>query len=154
MEPIYYFAYGSNLNKDQMRYRCPRAQSIGWDYLDSYQLVFRGVADIEQEPDAQVPVGIWRITPDCLDALDHYEGYPDLYTRRKVKVGDYWGWIYLMNRGGYNFPSEFYYQAIADGYKNFNIRPASYLESALALTADRLYRASDDFAFALNRVIN
>ena len=36
-----YFAYGSNLNFDQMAYRCPEATVVGTAKLDGYELAFR-----------------------------------------------------------------------------------------------------------------
>ena len=36
-----YFAYGSNLNFDQMAYRCPEATVVGTAKLDDYELAFR-----------------------------------------------------------------------------------------------------------------
>ena len=42
MEKPLYFAYGSNINLDQMRYRCPDATVYGQAVLDNYDLRFRG----------------------------------------------------------------------------------------------------------------
>ena len=39
-----YFAYGSNINLDQMAYRCPAAQVVGPVVLEDYKLLFRGNA--------------------------------------------------------------------------------------------------------------
>lgn len=36
----YYIAYGSNLNKDQMKYRCPDAKLVGTGSIPNYQLLF------------------------------------------------------------------------------------------------------------------
>ena len=36
-----YFAYGSNLNFEQMAYRCPEATAVGIAKLDGYELAFR-----------------------------------------------------------------------------------------------------------------
>ena len=56
-----YFAYGSNLNKQQMSIRCPKAKALGAAYIVGWRLVFRGVADIERtnDPSAMLPVGFW-----------------------------------------------------------------------------------------------
>ena len=35
----YYFAYGSNLNKEQMKFRCPKAKAIGGLELPKAQFV-------------------------------------------------------------------------------------------------------------------
>ena len=42
-----YGAYGSNLNKDQMRFRCPYAKPVASYDLEGHALKFRGVADVE-----------------------------------------------------------------------------------------------------------
>ena len=40
-EKTLYFAYGSNLNLDQMARRCPDAEPVGRVRLDGYRLAFR-----------------------------------------------------------------------------------------------------------------
>ena len=42
MEDRLYFAYGSNINLDQMAVRCPAATVVGPVVLDNYELLFRG----------------------------------------------------------------------------------------------------------------
>lgn len=37
-----YFAYGSNINLDQMAQRCPDAQVVGPVTLENYELLFHG----------------------------------------------------------------------------------------------------------------
>lgn len=36
-----YFAYGSNINLEQMDYRCPDATVVGPVVLENYELLFR-----------------------------------------------------------------------------------------------------------------
>ena len=36
-----YVAYGSNLDKEQMKYRCPLARPVQSGYLDNWQLIYR-----------------------------------------------------------------------------------------------------------------
>ena len=43
-----YGAYGSNLNKDQMSFRCPNAKAVTSYELKGHALKFRGVADVEE----------------------------------------------------------------------------------------------------------
>jgi len=38
----YYIAYGSNLNVQQMRYRCPGARVVGTSVIKDYQLLYKG----------------------------------------------------------------------------------------------------------------
>ena len=42
MKESYYFAYGSNMNLDQMAYRCPAASVVENVRLDGYRLTFCG----------------------------------------------------------------------------------------------------------------
>ena len=50
-----YFAYGSNLNFDQMGYRCPEATVVGIAKLNGYELAFRrGYLTILPKEDASV----------------------------------------------------------------------------------------------------
>ena len=43
---ILYAAYGSNINLEQMAYRCPNSKVAGTAMLKGYELEFRGVATI------------------------------------------------------------------------------------------------------------
>ena len=76
-----YFAYGSNLNLDQMAHRCPTAKVVGAGMLNGYKLIFNRVASIELDASQSVPVGIWEIGEYCEASLDLYEGYPRLYRK-------------------------------------------------------------------------
>ena len=40
MKESYYFAYGSNMNLDQMAYRCPAASVVENVRLEGYRLTF------------------------------------------------------------------------------------------------------------------
>ena len=41
-----YIAYGSNINLEQMAYRCPHSKVVGTSEIKDYELEFRGVATI------------------------------------------------------------------------------------------------------------
>lgn len=75
-----YFAYGSNINLEQMAQRCPDAQVVGPVTLENYELLFRGnlrgngVATIAPREGSTVHGLLWNITPKCERALDYYEG--------------------------------------------------------------------------------
>lgn len=118
-----YFAYGSNINLDQMAYRCPAAQVVGPVVLEGYELLFRGnasgngVATIQPKEGKQVHGLLWRITPGCERSLDLYEGYPHLYEKESVAVRDNAGrqltvMAYVMTDGDRwrspALPSEYY----------------------------------------------
>ena len=59
-----YIAYGSNMNIEQMKRRCPKAIPIGKGILKDYKLVFKGVADVIKSPGDEVPIAIWKITEE------------------------------------------------------------------------------------------
>lgn len=84
-------AYGSNLNLEQMSYRCPTAKIYGQGMLYGYRLLFKGMpgnayATIEPYADGQVPVIVWELEPEDEKALDSYEGYPSFYEKEDVTV--------------------------------------------------------------------
>jgi hypothetical protein len=123
-----YFAYGSNLNKEQMTKRTPFASSVGQAYIDGWRLVFRGVADIEPHEGGTLAVGLWNITKPDEENLDIYEGYPRLYRKEKI-LGMM---TYRMNSVEIVPPYEDYFNTILQGYKDFG------------LDTDLLYEALDD----------
>jgi len=123
-----YIAYGSNLNLEQMKYRCPYATVLGNGTINGYELLFRGnngdaVATVEPKHNSSVPILLWEITPRDEEALDRYEGWPHLY-RKETIVVDYEGqqldaMIYIMNDGRpLGLPSEFYLNTILQGYES------------------------------------
>ena len=122
-----YFAYGSNINLDQMAVRCPAAQVVGPVVLDGYELLFRGgrmgaVATVEPKEGSSVPVLLWKIREQDEAALDRYEGYPGFYGKQMMEV-DLNGkkvsaMVYVMTPG-YEFgvPSDRYADTILKGYE-------------------------------------
>lgn len=124
-----YIAYGSNLNREQMKRRCPTAEIVGQTMLRNWRLKFRGsthnaVATIEQNKGSQVPVIIWRIQPSDEATLDRYEGCPHLYRKEFLRIalnGKRIGvMVYIMNETGhpYGTPSDYYLDTIREGYKS------------------------------------
>ena len=59
-----YIAYGSNMVREQMDYRCPDAKLIGTGYIAGARLEFYLHATVEKTGDMRnrVPVAVW----DCL----------------------------------------------------------------------------------------
>ena len=98
-----YFAYGSNLNFEQMAYRCPEATVVGTAKLDGYELAFRrGYLTILPKEGASVEGLIWSVTDHDESQLDCYEGYPTFYDKETVTVTDADGtpheiMVYTMN---------------------------------------------------------
>jgi hypothetical protein len=75
LDKLYYFAYGSNMNEEQMSKRCKNAKLIGVGKLDNYKfdLDLKGVATVLQSDKDIVWGLIWEINSDdkesFLDAL-------------------------------------------------------------------------------------
>ena len=94
---------GSNLNFDQMAYRCPEATVVGTAKLDGYELAFRrGYLTILPKEGASVEGLIWSVTDHDESQLDCYEGYPTFYDKETMTVTDADGtpheiMVYTMN---------------------------------------------------------
>lgn len=129
-----YIAYGSNINLEQMAYRCPHSKVVGTSEIKNFELEFRGVATIVSKENASVPVLIWELDERDLPTLNRYEGYPRLYRQEKMNFEldgqSYEGMAYLMNHGEISPPSQQYYNTILQGYKE-NGLDESYLQKAL-----------------------
>lgn len=144
-----YLAYGSNLNVEQMKHRCPDARKIGATVIENYKLNFRGtrrgsgVANIERCKGCTVPVGIWSITKADEESLDMYEGYPFLYMKDYLRFTygerEYFGLAYIMRPGHPVMePTGWYEDTIRIGYADFGIDTLP-LEQALEKCASETY---------------
>ena len=82
-----YFAYGSNLNHEQMQDRCKDSQYIKNYILEGYKLFFcafstgYGVANIVKKSSSNVPGCIWEISDRDEKELDYYERFPTKYSK-------------------------------------------------------------------------
>ena len=129
-----YIAYGSNINLEQMAYRCPHSKVVGTSEIKDFELEFRGVATIVPKENMKVPVLIWELDERDLPILNKYEGHPHLYRQEKMPFElngkSCEGMAYLMNRGTISPPGPQYYNTILQGYRE-NGLDESYLETAL-----------------------
>ncbi len=151
MERKLYFAYGSNINLNQMAERCPDAEVVATAILDGYELLFRGnrsgfgVATIEPLSGSQVHGLLWNLTPECERSLDIYEGYPRLYEKEDITVrtvdGRAWTVMaYVMTGELWRdpaVPSGPYFNGILEGYRQ-NGLPVKALEAALKNAHDEV----------------
>ncbi len=69
-----YIAYGSNINLEQMAYRCPHSKVVGISEIKDFELEFRGVATIVPKENMKVPILIWELDEMDLLTLNRYEG--------------------------------------------------------------------------------
>jgi gamma-glutamylcyclotransferase (GGCT)/AIG2-like uncharacterized protein YtfP len=89
---ILYFAYGSNMNLNQMNNRCPNGfKKFKNSLLDDYILGFdkSGYANIKEDKESYLLGVLYYINDECLKSLDGYEGYPTHYNRLVVDIYDF-----------------------------------------------------------------
>jgi gamma-glutamylcyclotransferase (GGCT)/AIG2-like uncharacterized protein YtfP len=123
-----YAAYGSNLDPDQMRERCPHSPSRGTGWLEGWRLTFGGedlgwegaLATIAEQAGSRVFVMLYDVPPADERALDSWEGVDTgLYRKIRVRVatleGDALAWLYLLDGYEGGLPSARYLGLIADG---------------------------------------
>jgi gamma-glutamylcyclotransferase len=88
---LYYFAYGSNMNWEQMQRRCPSAQFVCIAVLKNYRFAIArhsrlrncGTANIFAETGSEVWGIVYEVSEQELAILD---GFEDGYQREKVAV--------------------------------------------------------------------
>ena len=86
-----YFAYGSNMDQEQMHKRCPKSTVFGLTSLANFQFFIncRGVASIRPSLGETCHGLLWNISDHDWDALDWYEGVQSNFYRRvttKIQV--------------------------------------------------------------------
>ena len=137
-----YIAYGSNLNIEQMSWRCPTATIWGKGILKDWTLIFRSMcgpayATIKKDAGSNVPVVVWEIDRRSEFSLDRYEGYPSFYHKEDIEVtmdnGEaITGMAYIMNQQAVpGIPSKSYVRTIMEGYLDNNLN-LGYLECFLS----------------------
>ena len=141
-----YIAYGSNMVRRQMAFRCPDERLVGTGHLDFARLEFYLHATVErtaQESD-RVPVVVWEISDRDERSLDYYEGYPRYYIKEEWPVrmddgSEMQGMIYLMADIHEHPPTREYYGGIERAYHELGLTEeiAGVLEPALARARHR-----------------
>lgn len=117
----YYIAYGSNMNTNDMKKRCPAAKRIGKFEMTGYRLMFNKYATIIKAKNSSVPAVLWEISEEDEKSLDIYEGFPKLYRKKTVvlyindKKAD--AFIYIMNNFVPNPPTKEYFDRILYSYR-------------------------------------
>lgn len=142
-----YLAYGSNLNVEQMKLRCPGAVPVGRVTVPDRRLVFRGWGSgsyyltLDTAPGESVECIAWRINRAQERALDRYEGYPHLYLKEKARLplrsleGEPQGladcmWYVMLESFPLGAPSQQYTRDCVAGYQHFGL-PLDALKKAL-----------------------
>ena len=106
--------------------------------MKGHRLVFRGVADIVEDPEGTVLGALWILKPKDEKALDYFEGYPNHYVKKDVRVtlkksGEtITAMAYVMNawaKSRYG-PHAGYLYSIAEGYRALGL-DIEYLADAV-----------------------
>lgn len=129
-----YVAYGSNINTEQMNFRCPAAEIYGVGMIEGYELNFNKVATLVKKENEQSPALLWKLSSEDEKSLDKFEGYPHKYKKIEVDVNvdgrTVKGMAYVMNNSSrLDIPSDEYYNRIESGYMEMEL-PLEYLEEA------------------------
>ena len=134
-----YFAFGSNLNRKQMKRRCSDSKYVGCYTLKNYKLSFRtgsysrgimkmGVADIEKKKKSRVLGAIYKISKKDEKKLDIYEDFPSLYIKKYFKIyGKKVMFYYMPKKTKHVAPSKRYLNIIIQGYKDCGYRDSYIL---------------------------
>lgn len=166
MTKRYYAAYGSNLNIQQMRMRCPGARVIGTSVIPDYELLFKGSQSgayltIEPKEGSGVPVGIWEVSGADEEALDRYEGYPAFYYKTEMmlpitgirtgKVRNRKIFVYIMHEDRkIAVPSPYYVSTCLKGYSSFGF-DEHYLAEAQAFAIENAERRGFEWEASLQQ---
>lgn len=143
----YILAYGSNLNLERMKSRCPGCVLIGTTEIPGYRLLFKqsktgAYATIEQDANCTVPAAVYKVSWQDEARLDRYEGCPRYYYKREflLRVRRLNGKqmrarqvcvAYVMREHRLlGQPSKAYFQLLDDGYTDFDFDVA-ILDKAL-----------------------
>ncbi len=132
-----YFAYGSNLDAEQMRKRCPSSQPVERARLDDHRLDFThwsrrwqgGTADVVREPGATVWGVLYRLHVHDLEFLDRFEsGYARIHVCVEGASGNRQeAHSYSVREKASHAPCEAYLARMLDWGERWTF-PESYLE--------------------------
>lgn len=139
---VLYFAYGSNLDSDQMKKRCPSARSCGPAVLKDHVLRFcgyskkrkGGVADVYPSKGGEVEGILYQLDLKDVNSLDRYEGYPISYERASLRVdsgmGEVSALVYFKERSEVvSDPHPDYVEIIAEAYERFGFDTSKLLDA-------------------------
>lgn len=141
-QPKIYFAYGSNLNLEDMKVRCPTARLLGAGRAKGHELMFRGhtpdtsFLTVVPSPDRFVPIAAFEVYEEDIRALDDYEDVQDNIYRTETMTfsieghGEVEGFWYVMNGGDKLPPTQRYWDTVVQGYQDFHF-DVKLLEEAL-----------------------
>ena len=130
-----YFAYGSNMNRDQMNTRCPQARALAIAKFSEQRFLInsRGVATVVPEQGCSVYGIIWLLSHGDEASLDCYEGVKDeIYYKKiisvKVANDSIPTLTYIASDIVQGTPREGYLETIMEGAQSFNAHQGWFRE--------------------------
>ena len=127
---IYYFAYGTNLNKKILLKRYRNAKIIKKYYLKNFKIVFRTkykVPDLQRKLKSKAPGIIYKIDKKIEKRIDKYEDYPNMYIKKYFKEKKSKIMFYYMKKKSLIVkPSGYYFKIMMEGYRQNNFKFKSF----------------------------
>ena len=123
---IYYFAYGTNLNKKIFLKKFKEARVIKKYSLNNFKVVFRTkykIPDLKRKLNSKVPGVIYKINRDIEKKLDKYEEYPKIYIKKYFKYKKDKIMFYFMKKKSKEVKlSGYYFKIMMQGYQQNNFK--------------------------------
>ncbi len=123
---IYYFAYGTNLNKKIFLKKFKDAKLIGRYTLKNFKIVFRTryiIPDLQRKINSNVRGLIYKIDKNIEKKLDVYEDYPKLYIKKYFKYDRKKIMFYYMKKKTPPVkPGGYYFKIMMSGYRQNNFK--------------------------------
>jgi gamma-glutamylcyclotransferase (GGCT)/AIG2-like uncharacterized protein YtfP len=139
--PHLYFAYGSNLDPEQMDWRCPDAIALGAARLNdwAWRIGGRGYATVSPSPGHHVWGAIWNVSDSDLASLDRYEGVAGGLYRREITTVMAHNQpidvhLYIENYDDHGMPRPDYLERIIAGARWFDL-PQAWIANLAAIEA-------------------
>tara|TARA_Y100000741_G_C17881688_1_gene407348 strand:- start:92 stop:475 length:384 start_codon:yes stop_codon:yes gene_type:complete len=123
---MYYFAYGTNINKKIFLKRFKQSKYLRKYILKKHKVIFRsksGLPDIKKDKKSSAKGIIYKIDSVIEKKIDKYEDYPNLYKKKYFMLKNKKIMYYIMKKKSYlSNPSNYYLKIIKSGYKQNNYK--------------------------------
>lgn len=125
----FYFAYGSNMNREQMIFRCPDSEVVAKAKISGFRFVInsRGVATIVPDENSCVWGIVWKISAYDEARLDIFEGVRlGVYFKKVMSVQfgnnrSVESLVYIAKNSKRGIPRQGYLERIIDGARFYGI---------------------------------
>jgi len=130
-----YFAYGSNMDPEQFRSRCPQSRVLGPATLADHRFIIttRGYASIEPHVGSLVHGVLTALTEADEAALDSFEGVRHCIYRKDSMVvgldgGELTALVYVDNETAHGRPKPGYLERVLRGARHHGFPPHAVQE--------------------------